>query len=228
MKKLTSFVSKAAGTTETRVVLAIGVQAAAAVLFALLTARWLGPESRGAVVVFMTTSSFLMLVGSFGISTGSRVLLNGSPPLGLNRYLKQARGMSLFHLVTAGTVGLLTLWTTGGMPTLWVGVIFVPFAAAQLLCYFQREALHGVGRHRSAMYGEVLTFTFATTAVVVLQVIGKLSLVAVCLVMLGGALAQTVFLATRLHGAGAEQTPPFATFSLRQLMKFSLPAMVTT
>jgi O-antigen/teichoic acid export membrane protein len=228
MIRLTSFIRKAAGTTETRVVIAVGVQAAAAVLFALLTARWLGPESRGAVVVFMTTSSFLMLVGSLGISTGSRVLLNGSPPLGLNRYLRQARGMSVFHLVTASTVGLFALWKTGGMPTPWVGVIFVPFAAVQLFCYFQREALHGVGRHRSAMYGEVLTFSFAATAVIVLELTGQLNLVAVCLVMLAGALIQTVFLATRLHGEGARQSPPFASFSLRQLMRFSLPAMVTT
>jgi len=226
MKKLTSFVSRAAGTTETRVVLAIGVQAAAGTLFALITARWLGPESRGAVVVFMTTSSFLMLVGSFGISTGSRVLLNGSPPLGLTHYLKQARGLSLFQLVTASTIGLFALSKTGGMPTPWVGVIFVPFAAVQLFCYFQREALHGIGRHRSAVYGDVLSFTLMIAGVLILKVTSQLNLVAVCLVSLVGALAQTVFLATRLRSAG--QTPPFASFSLRQLMKFSLPALVTT
>jgi O-antigen/teichoic acid export membrane protein len=226
MKKLAIFFSRAARTTEARVVFAIGVQAAAGVLFALLTARWLGPSSRGVVVVFMTTSMFLMLVGSFGISTGSRVLLNGSPPLGLSRYLKQARTLSLLHLVTASTLGLVALAATGGMPSPWVGVIFVPFAAVQLFCYFQREALHGIGRHRSAMYGEVLSFTLLTAAVLLLEVIGRLTLIAVCLVILGGALAQTVFLAIRLRGAA--QHPPFARFSLRQLMRYSLPALVTT
>jgi O-antigen/teichoic acid export membrane protein len=226
MKTAVSFFSKAVRTPETRVVLAIGVQAAAAGFFALLTARWLGPSSRGIVVVFMTTSSFLMLVGSLGVSTGSRVLLNGSPPLGLTSLLKQARILSLFHLVTASTVGLFVLAKTGGMSTLWIGVIFVPFAAVQLFSYFQREALHGIGRHRSAVYGEVLSFTIMTAAVLLLQVMGRLNLVAVCLVILGGALAQTVFLATRL--SSEEQSPPFASFSLRQLIRFSAPALFTT
>ncbi len=226
MNKPASLISRAVRTTEAGVVLAIVVQAAAAVVFALLTARWLGPSSRGVVVVFTTMSMFLMLVGSFGISTGSRVLLTDSPPLSLTRYLKQARILSLLQLVTASTLGLLALTKTGGMPTLWIGVIFVPFAAAQLLCYFQREALHGMGRHRSAMYGDVVSYTLQTMAVLLLKMAGRLNLVAVCLVLLGGALAQTAFLATRLRCV--DQSPPFASFSLRQLMRFSLPAMVTT
>jgi O-antigen/teichoic acid export membrane protein len=221
-----TFIKNAVHSTEANVVLAIGVQAAAATLFAVFTARWLGPSSRGVVVVLMTTSTLLMLVGSFGISTGSRVLLNDSPPLGLASYLKQARILSLIHLVTSSTVGLFALAKTGGLPTLWVGVIFVPFAALQLFCYFQREALHGIGRHRSAMYGDVLSSTLQTAAVLILQVTGRLTLDAVCLVILGGALAQTLFLATRLRSV--EQTRPLAHFSLRQLMTYSVPALVTT
>jgi O-antigen/teichoic acid export membrane protein len=226
MRKLTSFVKRAVRTIESRVVVATGVQAAAGILFALLTARWLGPQSRGAVVVFMTTASFLMLVGSWGISTGSRVLLNGSPPLGLTRYMRQARILSLIHLLTASTVGLLVLAKTGGMPTIWVGVIFVPFAAAQLYCYFQREALHGIGRHRSALYGEVLSFSLLTAGVIILHAGGKLNLVDVCLVVLIGYLAQVGFLTARL--ATYHQSAPVGHFTIRELMKFSMPALVTT
>lgn len=221
-----TLIRTAVRSTEAHVVLAIVVQAAGATLFAVLTARWLGPSSRGVVVVLMTTSTFLMLVGSFGISTGSRVLLNNSPPLGLTRYLRQARILSLIHIVTSSTLGLFALAKTGGLPTLWVGVIFVPFAALQLLCYFQREALHGIGRHRSAMYGDVLSSTLQTVVVLLLQVTGKLTLVAVCLVVLGGAQVQTLFLATCLRSA--KQSLPLAHFSLRQLMKYSFPALVTT
>lgn len=226
MKGLGSAFKTAVRSTEAHVVLAIIVQSTAASLFALLTARWLGPSNRGVVVVFMTTSLFLMLVGSFGISTGSRVLLNGSPPLGLRHYLKQARTLSVVHVVTASTVGLFALAKTGGLPTPWIGAIFVPFAALQLLSYLQREALHGVGHHQTAMYGDVLSFTLQTAAVILLQMTGKLTLDAVCLVILGGAVVQTVVLATRLHSA--VQDPPFARLSLMQLMRYSLPALVTT
>jgi len=226
MKKQEAFIRTAARSTEARVVLATAILAAAAGLFAILTARWLGPSSRGSVVVFMTTSSFLMLVGSFGICTGSRVLLNGSPPLGLKGYLKQARALSLFHLVTSSSVGLFVLAKTGGMPTLWVGAIFVPFAAVQLYSYFQREALHGIGQHGTAMYGDVLSSTLQTAVVLLLHVTHRLNLVSVCTVILLGALAQTGFLANRLHAA--KQRPPLAHFSLRELMRYSLPALVTT
>lgn len=225
MKKLVQFIRTAVGSTEAHLVLAMGVLAGAASLFALLTARWLGPSSRGSVVVFMTTSSFLMLVGSLGVSTGSRVLLNGFPPLSLKNYLRHARVLSLVSLLTSGTVGVLLLAKTGGMPTLWVGVIFVPFAAVQLFSYFQREALHGVGHHRTALYGDVLASTLQTAAVLLLHIAGRLNLVAVCLVVLGGATAQTVFLAWRLRSAG--QSPPFADYSLRELIKYGRPALVT-
>lgn len=213
------------GSTEANVVLAMAVLAGAASLFALLTARWLGPSDRGSVVVFMTTSSFLMLVGSLGVGTGSRVLLNGSPPLSLKNYLRKARLLSCLHVLTSSTVGVVLLAKTGGMPTLWVGLIFVPFAAVQLYSYFQREALHGVGHHRTALYGDVLSSTLQTVAVLLLEMVGRLNLVAVCLVVLGGATAQTVFLAVRLRSAG--QSPPFASYSLRKLINYGRPAVVT-
>jgi O-antigen/teichoic acid export membrane protein len=226
MKELGLHVRSAVRSTEAHVILAIAVQGGAASLFALLTARWLGPASRGSVVVFMTTSSFLMLVGSLGVSTGARVLLNNSPPLSLNTYLKKARLLSAVHLVTSSSVGLFTLTKTGGMPTWGVGVIFVPFAAIQLFSYFQREALHGMGRHRTALYGDVLSSTLQTAAVLLLKVAGRLSLTAVCLVVLGGSVAQAAFLAVRLQST--PQSPPSTNYSLKRLIRYSLPAVVTT
>lgn len=226
MMNLGPLIRTAVRSTEARVVLSMTALAGAASLFALLTARWLGPSSRGSVVLFMTTSSFLMLVGSVGVSTGSRVLLNGSPPLSLNNYLRQARVLSVVHLVTSSSVGLFMLAKTGGMPTLWVGVVFVPFAAVQLFSYFQREALHGIGRHGTALHGDVLSSTLQTAAVLLLQVAGRLTLMAVLLVVFGGAVAQTVYLAVRLRSAG--QSPPFANYSLSQLVRYSLPALATT
>lgn len=220
------FLGTVVRSTEARVVFSMVVFAGAGNLFALLTARWMGPSDRGTIVIFMTTSSFLMLVGSLGVSTGSRVLLNHSPPLGINNYLKQARALSAIHLVTSSTVGLFALSKTGGMPTLWVGLIFVPFAAIQLFSYFQREALHGIGHHRTALYGDALSSILQTVAVLLLEVTGQLNLTAVCLVILCGAVTQTLFLAVRLRRA--EQTPPFADYSLSQLVKYGRPALVTT
>lgn len=147
MMNLGPLIRTAVRSTEARVILSMTALVGAASLFALLTARWLGPSSRGSVVAFMTTSSLLMLVGSIGVSTGSRVFLNGCPLLSPDNYLKQAGVLSVDHVAISNSVGLFMLAKTGAMPTLWVGVIFMPFAAVQLFSYFQRVALHGLGRH---------------------------------------------------------------------------------
>lgn len=226
MKTFVLFVRGVQRSTEARVVVFMAIQAATASLFALLTARWLGPSSRGSIVVFMTTASFLMLVGSLGICTGSRVLLNGSPPLGIADYLGNARLLTAVHLVTSCTLGLFTLSKTGGMPTVWVGAIFVPFSAVQLFNYFQREALHGIGLHGRSLLGDLLSSILQTVAVLLLKELGRLSLVAVCIAVLGGALAQAVYLSAQLRSTS--QSPPFAVYSLSRLFRFSLPALIST
>ena len=55
------------------------LQAGSSRLFAVLSARWLGPTDRGVLAVLLTLGSFLMWVGSLGYATSVRVLiaLNG-------------------------------------------------------------------------------------------------------------------------------------------------------
>src|SRR6266536_1087324 len=57
-------------------------------LFAVVTGRALGPSGRGIVVIFMTLSSLLMLIGSLGTNTAARVrLVARGQPLLLEHYL---------------------------------------------------------------------------------------------------------------------------------------------
>jgi O-antigen/teichoic acid export membrane protein len=225
-KELRALLGGLARNAEARVVFTLGEQAVAAALFAFLTARWLGPSARGSIVVFMTTSSFLTLVGSLGIATGARVLLNASPPLAMCEYLRRARTLSLIHLLTAASVGLFLLARAGCVPTLPVSVIFVLFAGTQLFNYLQREALHGIGRHITALRGEVLSFALQTVAVGMLASVGRLRLVTAFLVMLGGTLAQSVYLGR--HMQSVEPGSPSDRYSLLRLVWYSLPAVVST
>lgn len=212
---------------EAGVVLSVVIQAVTASLFALLTARWLGPSSRGVIVVFMTTTSFLMLVGSLGVSTGGRFLLSAVPPLALDRYLQFTKRLTGAHVVTSIAIGVPILALAKGLPDQLVGLIFVPVAVAQLLAYFQREALHGLGQHRAAVFGDVLSSLLQISLAVSLHLAGKLDVVAVCLCVLGGSAAQNIYLAHRL--SSVERTTavgPGRSFS--EVLRFSLPALVTT
>lgn len=208
-------------------VLSMVIQAFTASLFALLTARWLGPSSRGVLVVFMTTASFLMLAGSLGICTGGRVLLTAVPPLSVNRYLLFARRLSALHILTAVVIGIPILALAKGLPTNLVGVIFVPVAASQLLAYFQREALHGLGHHKAAVFGDVLSSVFQVTLVIALELTHQLDAVSVCLCILVGSVAQNAWLAYRLGlvERAPDVLPPR---SFREVLRFSVPALTTT
>jgi O-antigen/teichoic acid export membrane protein len=211
--------------SEVHIVFAMSVQTGMACIFALLTARWLGPADRGVLVVVVTTGSFLMLVGSLGIGTGGRVLLNAVPPLAVNRYLEIAHRLSLVHVLTAGAVGLPVLALTHGLPDFWIGLVFIPYAAAQLLAYLQREAMHGIGRHATAVSGDVLSATVQTALVLGLGLTGRLDLRLACLALLVGATAQTILLEaclrrTALRESRRETPPNFA-----EIARFSFPAV---
>jgi hypothetical protein len=193
---------------EVRVVFAMSVQGATACIFALLTARWLGPTDRGVLVVVVTTASFLMLVGSLGIGTGGRVLLNVAPPLTFTRFLEIAHRLSPVHVLTAAAVGLPVLALTHGLPDWWIGLVFIPYAVGQLLAYLQREAMHGIGRHATAVFGDVLTATVQTVLVLALWLLGRLDLHMACLTMLVGITTQTIFLEACLRNSTSRAADP--------------------
>jgi O-antigen/teichoic acid export membrane protein len=212
---------------ETRLFVSMAFSAATASVFALVTARWLGPSDRGVLVIFATTSSFLTLVGSLGVTTGGRVLLTAKPPLPLPRYLRIARALSLFHVVTATVIGIPILAMTHGLPDVGIGMIFVPTAMLGLLGYFQREALHGRGRHVTAVSGDLLGITVQIVIVAGLRLTGHLDIHAACLVLLVGAAVQVVFLDLRLRKGRPSSDQNGTQQSLLAIVRFSLPAVAT-
>jgi O-antigen/teichoic acid export membrane protein len=213
--------------SEFRIVFAMSVQAVAASVFALLTARWLGPADRGVIVVVVTTASFLMLVGSLGVGTGCRVLLNATPPLTIVRCLEIAHRLSLVHVLTAAAVGLPVLALTHGLPDYWIGLVFIPYAAAQLLAYLQREAMHGIGQHARAVFGDVLSATLQTALILGLAFMGWLDLRLACLALLVGTTAQVVFLEACLRRTALHQCGRGTRTNFAQIVRFSLPAVAT-
>ncbi|WP_188450429.1 lipopolysaccharide biosynthesis protein [Knoellia flava] len=200
-----------------------GVLAASASLFAVLTARWLGTADRGVVVVFLTTSSFLMLIGSLGMGTGGRVLVNQDPPLGIDTYLRHSRNLSIAHLVTSATLGLGVLALSGGLPEIWAGALFVAYAALLLWCYLMRELLHGCGHHRMAVVSDVVPAVVQTALVGLIYATGNLTLRITMIVLVVGVACQTVFLLVQVHRLPREEVT--ADWGLRGVLDFSLPAM---
>lgn len=175
---------------EASLIVSMGFLAASASVFAVLTSRWLGPSDRGIVVVTATAGSLLMLVGSLGVSTGGRVLLARTPPLPLKRYLSTTTVLAGVHVVTSTVLGLAVLWITKSLDDPIVGILFVPYAVLMLVSYLLREGLHGLGRHTTAVRGDIATTATQSVLVVVLAPLGLVSLRNVLVTMVIGQAVQ--------------------------------------
>lgn len=151
------------------VVLLLGAQSALASLFALLTARWLGPSDRGVVVLITTTSSLLMLGGSLGVATGGRMLLSrGDRSYPLSQHYRLTSRLSLVHVFTSTLLGLPLLVATHSWRGVGVGVCLVIYSVGVLVAYFERETLHGLQRHRTAIAIDLLTASIQISGLAIL------------------------------------------------------------
>lgn len=223
--RLLSSLRMVARLDETRTVTATAVFFLAGTLFALLTARWLGPSERGTLVVFMTTSSFLMLLGALGVTTGGRVLLNSDPGLTHRSLSRLGLRLTGIHALTAGSIGTAVLAVSGDSPPMQVRVVFVVFAVSQLYNYFTREMLHGSGWHTKAVLGDALGSAVQTAGAAALYAAGQLSITTASLALLCGSITQSIWLsilARRVESRTIATELPW-----RATIRYSLPAMLT-
>jgi O-antigen/teichoic acid export membrane protein len=118
---------------------------------ALLSARWLGPEERGDLVLATTLATLLLLVSSLGAGPASRVLLAESGRWWTwSRYVRLTGVLVLPHVLLSATIGLVILsGLSTGDPA--VAVAFVVYSAPALGAHLLREGLHGLGRHRTSL-----------------------------------------------------------------------------
>jgi O-antigen/teichoic acid export membrane protein len=209
---------------EVRVVLTLGIQTISATVLAALTARWLGPADRGVLVTFIAASTFLMLIGCAGVPTGGRVLL--ASRLSVDRYMSIARTLSLLHLVLAATAGLGILWLSDALPDVEVAILFIATAVSQLFGYFQREGVHGLGFHVTAISGDLLSAIVQIVLVCLAYRIGELNIDAACATVLMGSVAQNLYLGKQIHRIRPTAPSVVDQQSFADIVRFSSPAAI--
>jgi O-antigen/teichoic acid export membrane protein len=196
-------------------------QAGAAMAFALLTARWLGPADRGIVVLSATMGSLLMLAGALGVATGGRILVGRPDGPGAVELLHASRPLLLAHVVTSTVFGATILAVVLPEDRPWVLGLFVAYAVMCLVTYRRRELLHGEGRHARAILSEAGALVAQVIAVGALHVGAVLTAELTLMVMIGGQLVQVV------AQAGSWSTRPKG-INLKSVVRFGLPAVVTS
>jgi len=205
----------------------LGAQSALMSLFALLTARLLGPSDRGVVVLIATTSSLLMLFGSLGVATGGRMLLSrGASSYPLGRHYRLTFRLGLAHIATAALLGIPLLIGTHSWRGASVGLCLIIYSVGMLVAYFERETLHGLQRHRTAIAIDLSTATIQTFGLVLLLLMHAIRLLPVLELMSVAVWTQVliaVFVTRKARRVGQDRAEMMR-FS--KVLALSLPALV--
>lgn len=209
-----------------RVVAALSAQASLAAVFAVLTARWMGPDDRGVVVLLTTTVSLLTLVGSLGAATGGRFLLSKEATnYSLKRHGEVAARLSAIHVLTFVALGLPILTLSGGWRGARIATIVVCYGVVMLAIYFLREGVHGLGRHGWATLGDVLLNVSLVTGVLLVHAYSHLTITTVAVLLLVAALVELTYMCL-LVSVQARRNHPFSTpLRLVSLVILSAPAL---
>lgn len=212
---------------ELGVVLGLAGQAGSAMALALLSARWLGPADRGLVVIATVMGSLLMLVGSLGTPTGARVLValdeGCDERMSVADVLASTRILLWIHLFTAASVGGLVFWLVSGHVRWSVLLLFVGYAVLMLAAYARRELLHGVGKHRVAVNGEILTVITQLLLTATAHLMDALTVETALMALSVGVVAQLLYQRTLLGDRRRGSTT-----SRARLLRYSFPALATT
>jgi O-antigen/teichoic acid export membrane protein len=182
-------------------------------LFAIVTARALGPADRGVLVIFMTLSGLLTGIGSLGTSTAARVrMVAADDKLLLADYLGLAAGLLMVQAVAAAGLGAVALTATHSLVGGYILVAFSVYSVLNLACTFLRDGLFAFGHTGSASRGDAVGAGIQLAAVLLCFVLwhGRLVLALVALVV--GAVGELCYLAGR-YAANSLSLQPRVRFS---------------
>ncbi|MGI8678600.1 MAG: polysaccharide biosynthesis C-terminal domain-containing protein [Jatrophihabitans sp.] len=206
----------------------VGAQAILASTFAVLSARLLGPSSRGVIVIAASTASLLAMAGSMGVPTGGRMLIaRGDATYSLSDHISVTRIMCASQIVVCALVGWPVLLLSHAWRGQLVGLLFVVYGAGVAVVYMVREGAYGAGATRIAAGADAAMNALLVLGVLCLAATHNVTLTTVLSAMTLCVWAEAAFLITSTHkNRGAQRS-----LGLRRLMtivQVSFPALVST
>lgn len=198
-------------------------------LFAVLSARWLGPADRGIFTIGVGIASFSLLIGSFGVFTGGRVLL--SDPRSGFTWANYWRVIAVLSAAQTLFVLLLDipLWhalTDARNPTMLIcfGAYCMSMTAASLA----REGVHGLGKHLRATWSDVLAALTQLGLGVLVEAAGHVNVSTLLVCGIAGFIGQLVVcrLSSAVPRSRRADRDNTAWRETRRVVAFSLPGLV--
>lgn len=146
-----------------------GIQSALSLAFGLLSARWMGPTNRGAVVLMITTASLAMWLLPLGTATGGRLLLaTRRPDYGPRDHMLLAVITLFSSLIVVAPLSHAILHFLEISNSVQIAALFTLYTALVASSYSLREGVHGINRHSRAVIGDVLTWSIMVSGAIAL------------------------------------------------------------
>jgi len=207
-----------------------GILAGAQSLFAVLSARWLGPADRGIFAIGISIASFSLLLGSLGVFTGGRVLLS-DPRSGFTwqRYWRVIAVLSGGQAVLALVIDIPLWHGLTGARELALLASFAGYCVSMTAASLAREGVHGIGRHLRASISDLLAALTQLGLGLLLNATGRVSVPALLVCGIAGFVVQ--LLICRASGSAEPRATSPArdeAGAVRQTLKvvaFSLPGL---
>lgn len=196
--------------------------------FAIVTGRLLGPSARGIVVIFMTLSSMLMVLGSFGTNTFARVhLVSPKERLPLEKYLGLVGMLAFAQVGISSIFGGLAMWATDSLPNLMVLLFLVLYSVLNLVSYMLRDGIYAFGHNGRASRADPLAAALQLILVLAIWAIWGLTLDRALLVVTVSQAFCAAYLLLQFRRVGLPLTVSFSWKSCLHQIKGGLPALIT-
>ncbi len=197
-------------------------------IFAIVTGRVLGPHDRGIVVIFMTLSSMLMVLGSFGANTFARVhLVSVKKRLPLKEYLGLIGVLATAQFAISLIFGGLAMWATNSLPNFTVLLFLVLYSVLNVVSYLLRDGIYAFGHNGRASRGDPLAAALQLVLVLAIWATWGLTLDRALLVVTVSQACCAIYLLAQFRRVDLPLTVSLSWKSCLLQIRGGLPALIT-
>lgn len=197
-------------------------------IFAIVTGRALGPHDRGIVVIFITLSSMLMVLGSFGTNTFARVhLVSAKERLPLEDYFGLVGVLAAAQFAISSIFGGLALWATDSLPNLMVLLFLVLYSVLNVVSYLLRDGIYAFGYNGRASRGDPLAAALQLVLVLAIWASWGLTLERALLVVTLSQACCAIYLLAQFRRVHLPLTVSLSWRSCMLQIRGGLPALIT-
>ena len=193
---------------------------------ALVSARQLGPDGRGVLVLVIALGSMTGILSGLGTHVSARIrLVAATDPVPMSDVLGLSFALSGLELVLCGFAAGIVLPLTHVPTSLTVVALTATYGCALLLATLLGQALYGIGRGPAAAASEAAGTLLQLAGLAALGVVGDRQVTHYVMAMAGGEAAQAVITLAVLAKWRAGLRPTASVARWRELVVLGLPAL---